>query len=59
MLRILGAFAFSLLSVPAVAQDFIHYKFDSGCTTEVVNYATGPQALAANGVLQSNSAISP
>ncbi|MCA8975075.1 MAG: hypothetical protein KDC98_10155 [Planctomycetes bacterium] len=36
-----------------LAQDFIHYKFDSPCTTEVINYATGPQALASNGTIQS------
>ncbi|HEX5052740.1 MAG TPA: LamG-like jellyroll fold domain-containing protein [Planctomycetota bacterium] len=41
------------------AQDFIHYKFDANCTTEVINYATGPMALPANGTLQTNSAISP
>ncbi|MEO6597141.1 MAG: LamG-like jellyroll fold domain-containing protein [Planctomycetota bacterium] len=41
------------------AQDFIHYKFDANCTTEVINYATGPQAFPGNGALQTNSAISP
>jgi hypothetical protein len=46
--------------VPALsAQDFIHYKFDANCTNEVINYATGPQALASNGTLQTNSVISP
>jgi hypothetical protein len=45
-----------LLLGAANAQDFIHYKFDSNCTTEVVNYATGASALASNGVLQTNSA---
>lgn len=42
-----------LTAAIATAQDFIHYKFDSTCTNEVINYATGPQALAANGVLES------
>jgi hypothetical protein len=59
MNRNFATFAFALLAAPAFAQDFIHYKFDSGCTNEVVNYATGPQALAANGTLQSNSTSSP
>lgn len=47
--------------VPAAlsAQDFIHYKFDTGCTTEVINYATGAQALPANGVLETTSTTSP
>ncbi|MBK8975214.1 MAG: hypothetical protein IPM29_04770 [Planctomycetes bacterium] len=46
--------------VPAAsAQDFIHYKFDSGCTSEVINYATGPQALGANGVLETTAPVSP
>lgn len=49
----------AVLAASATAQDFIHYKFDSGCTNEVINYATGPQALPSNGRLESNSAISP
>lgn len=40
------------LAAAASAQDFIHYKFDSNCSNEVINYATGPQALASNGTLQ-------
>lgn len=59
MTRTLASFAFALCAAPAFAQDFIHYKFDSTCTTEVINYATGPQALATNGTLQSNSSLSP
>lgn len=41
----------------ATAQDFIHYKFDANCTNEVINYATGPQALASNGLLETNAAV--
>ncbi len=58
-MRPLPCLAVFSLSVLATAQDFIHYKFDSTCTTEVINYATGPQALAANGALQSTSPTSP
>jgi hypothetical protein len=43
------------LTATAAAQDFIHYKFDANCTGEVINLATGPQALASNGVFQSNA----
>ncbi|MBL8724339.1 MAG: hypothetical protein JNK49_09845 [Planctomycetes bacterium] len=59
MNRIFATLALSLFAAPGFAQDFIHYKFDSTCTNEVINYATGPQALGANGTLQSNSTISP
>jgi hypothetical protein len=52
------ALALSLSAGFAAAQDLIYYKFDSACTTEIINYATGAQALG-NGTLQSNSAISP
>ena len=48
-----------LLATTTLAQDLIHYNFDSGCTTEVINLAAGAQAIAANGVLQSNSTLSP
>ncbi|MCU0866632.1 MAG: LamG domain-containing protein [Planctomycetes bacterium] len=51
--------AVSLFTSLVTAQDFLHYKFDSACTTEVINYATGPQAFAGNGTLQSNSTLSP
>ncbi|MCA8948204.1 MAG: hypothetical protein KDE27_01800 [Planctomycetes bacterium] len=51
--------AFSSLASLTSAQDFIHYKFDSTCNDEVINYATGTSALASNGVMQSTSAISP
>ena len=51
--------AVSLFTSLVTAQDFLHYKFDSACTTEIINYATGPQAFAGNGTLQSNSALSP
>jgi hypothetical protein len=57
MLRSLSAFAAA--TALASAQDFIQYRFDSPCTTEVVNYATGPAALPANGVLESTSPTSP
>lgn len=50
--------ALAAFSTVAVAQDFIHYKFDERCTNEVVNYATGPQALASNGTLQTTSTSS-
>lgn len=50
--------AMAAVAAPSLAQDFIHYKFDSNCTDEVINYATGPQALASNGQLQTNSATS-
>ncbi|MEZ6037848.1 MAG: LamG-like jellyroll fold domain-containing protein [Planctomycetota bacterium] len=49
-------FFLALLAAPATAQDFIHYKFDSTCTAEVINYAAGPASFAGNGVLQSNAA---
>jgi hypothetical protein len=39
----------------ATAQDFIHYKFDSNCTNEVLNLASGPSAFPANGTLQTNT----
>lgn len=59
-MRHLSAFVILAASaVPAFAQDFIHYKFDSTCGSEVINYATGPQALASNGSLQSTSTASP
>lgn len=45
----------ALLAVPAAAQDFIQYKFDSTCTGEIINYAAGPAAFAGNGALQSNA----
>ena len=51
--------AIAALAPALSAQDFIHYKFDANCTSEVINYATGPQALASNGTLQTSSAISP
>jgi hypothetical protein len=47
--------ATTLLAASLSAQDFLHYKFDSTCTNEVVNYATGPSAWAANGALGQNS----
>lgn len=53
------AAALSLLTVAAHGQDFIHYKFDSGCTTEVVNYATGASASGKNGILETTSTVSP
>lgn len=56
---VLSLTTLATLSCLAQAQDFIHYKFDSTCTNEVINYATGPQALASNGTLESNSAASP
>jgi hypothetical protein len=58
-LRLASAFAVSTLSSLVQGQDFIHYKFDSPCTTEVINYATGPSALPGNGVLETTSTISP
>ncbi|MCA8965207.1 MAG: LamG domain-containing protein [Planctomycetes bacterium] len=58
-MRSLPLLAAMTLAVTATAQDFIHYKFDSTCTTEVINYANGSQALAANGSLQSTSPTSP
>jgi hypothetical protein len=54
-MRTLPLVALTILASSALAQDFIHYKFDANCTAEVINYATGPQALAANGVFQSNA----
>ena len=48
--------AIAALAPALSAQDFIHYKFDANCTSEVINYATGPQALASNGTLQTSSA---
>lgn len=59
MQRTVAAAMLAAFSLSATAQDFIHYKFDSTCSNEVVNYATGPQALASNGTLQSTSAGSP
>lgn len=50
--------ALSLLVTTAASQDLVYYKFNSACTTEVINYATGPQAFG-NGTLQSNSTASP
>jgi hypothetical protein len=58
-LRLASAYAVSTLSSLVQGQDFIHYKFDSPCTTEVINYATGPSALPGNGVLETTSTISP
>ena len=55
MSRLSTIAAFSLFG-SVLAQDFIHYKFDSTCTNEVINYATGAQALASNGTLQSTAA---
>lgn len=45
----------ALFTALLCGQDFIHYKFDSTCNNEVINYATGAQALAQNGVLTSTS----
>jgi hypothetical protein len=48
----------TLLLVPSLfagllpAQDFLHYKFDSPCLTEVINYATGAQRFPSNGTLE-------
>lgn len=46
--------AVAALAAAAVlpAQDFLLYKFDSGCTAEAINYATGPAAFAGNGVIE-------
>lgn len=52
-LRALAALA--ALTTLATAQDFIHYRFDSNCTNEVINLASGPSAFPANGVLESNT----
>lgn len=49
------AVAAALLLPFASAQDFVHYKFDSACTAEVINYARGPGAFPQNGVLESNT----
>lgn len=51
-------FALPLLALSLPAQDFLHYKFDAGCGTEVVNYADGPSA-GGNGTLASASPVSP
>jgi hypothetical protein len=59
MRNFVAATLLSTVAATATAQDFLHYKFDANCTTEVINYATGPQAFPANGTLQSNSTISP
>ncbi|HEX6813480.1 MAG TPA: LamG-like jellyroll fold domain-containing protein [Planctomycetota bacterium] len=45
----------ALCTTLATAQDFIHYRFDSNCTNEVLNLASGPGAFPANGVLQTNT----
>jgi hypothetical protein len=58
-MHLLPLAALALFCATATAQDFIHYKFDANCTSEVINYANGPQAFAANGQLQSNSTSSP
>ncbi|MCC7065345.1 MAG: hypothetical protein IT456_21235, partial [Planctomycetes bacterium] len=58
-MRLATTLSIALLTSTSIAQYFIHYKFYSVCTNEVINYATGPQALASNGTLQSNSTISP
>jgi hypothetical protein len=42
------------LSPVISAQTFVYYKFDSPCTTEVVNFADGPSSKG-NGVLEENS----
>lgn len=55
--RIVPAALFLLAT--ANAQDFIQYSFDSTCTNEVINLATGTLALASNGTLETNSATSP
>ncbi|MBL8754116.1 MAG: hypothetical protein JNK15_12520 [Planctomycetes bacterium] len=49
-----AACAASMFVLPALAQDFLLYKFEGGCTNEVVNYA--PQGAAiGNGVLETTS----
>lgn len=58
-MRQLCSLAAVALATSLAAQDFIHYKFDSTCSNEVINYATGPQALPSNGLLESNSTLSP
>ncbi|MEO6597142.1 MAG: LamG-like jellyroll fold domain-containing protein [Planctomycetota bacterium] len=58
-MRPLLATAIATLAQAIAGQDFIHYRFDSNCSLEVINYATGSQALASNGALQSNSSVSP
>ena len=55
-MRSLPLFACAALAIGASAQDFIQYNFDANCTNEVINLANGPQALASNGMLQSNAA---
>lgn len=40
-----SAVVLSLLAGSAFAQDMLHYKFESNCGAEVINYATGPSAL--------------
>lgn len=52
----LSVAATALLSPFLSAQDFLHFKFDGGCTAEVINYARGPGAFPENGVLESNAA---
>jgi hypothetical protein len=47
--------AIAALAATSAAQEFLHYKFDSNCTTEVVNYATGPSAFAQNGTFETNT----
>lgn len=48
----------SLFALSLPAQDFLYYKFDSGCGNEVINYADGAMA-GQNGLLESASATSP
>lgn len=57
-MRTLLALGLCLAASPALAQDFIHFKFDSTCTNEIINFAEGASALPSNGVLTSSSAIS-
>lgn len=47
------------LLAAAPAQDFILYKFDAACSSEVVNHARGPGAFAGNGILESNTGGNP
>ncbi|MGE3172598.1 MAG: LamG-like jellyroll fold domain-containing protein [Planctomycetota bacterium] len=59
MSRCHAVVSMAALLASVCGQDFLHYKFDSTCFTEVVNYATGPQAFPANGTLETTSAVSP
>lgn len=49
----------SLFGASLAAQDFIYYRFDSGCTNEVINYASGAQALPNNGELETTTPTTP